>query len=70
MARTLKRSSGCTSCTITPSLVATRISRTSSAKEASALTISFAWACAAALARSSSARLSTPGTSMEIAGSS
>ncbi len=39
-ARTPMRKRGWTSCTITPSLVATRISRSSSAKLASALTIS------------------------------
>ena len=37
MTRTPKRKSGCTSCAILPSLVATRISRTSSAKRASTL---------------------------------
>ena len=61
MARTPKRTSGWVSRAIVPSLVTTRISRISSARLASTFTMRGSYACAAAAARSSSARLSTPG---------
>ena len=65
MARTANRSSGWRSWDIRPSLVATRISRSSSVSEASTRTTRGSAARAALSARSRMARLPSPGASKE-----